>query len=48
MALYLRYRLIGDLTQGMDMSVRRLSRVNMVIATLSSLGLSVVANFQVH
>ncbi len=46
--MFLRYRLIQDLTQGMDTGVNKVSKVNMVIGVVAALGLSIVGNFQVR
>ncbi len=48
MTVYLRYRLIGDLIQGLERPIQRLAIVALVLGIISSFGLSVVGNFQVR
>ena len=45
--MVLRYKLIQELTGGENPAITRLSRVCLVLACLSCLGLTMVANFQV-
>ncbi|XP_021349475.1 DNA damage-regulated autophagy modulator protein 2-like isoform X2 [Mizuhopecten yessoensis] len=44
--MYVRYKLVASLTGNEDTKLRRLNNAGLVLGTLSSLGLSIVANFQ--
>lgn len=46
LTMYLRYKLIQELTKDFDPKVTKLSKANFVIGSLSCAGLSIVGNFQ--
>lgn len=46
-SMYVRFKTIGALTEQRNGRINRLSKVNLILAVVSCIGLSLVGNFQV-